>query len=135
MSRRRDWTEFKATAPRIIPKALYVSLTKKGYFVFNTETFLQLGKPEAVVLLFDRRDDLIGLKPSTLDVPNAIVVRLRYDRGNLWMVRSLRFMKQHDIRLDYTIQFPTAHMEDGILVLPIRQRIPCYKMRWKPMKD
>ena len=133
MKGRRDWVEFKDVAARRRPNGTRVSLNPKGEFVFDRKTFELMNEPEAVVLLFDRATDTIGLKPSDPDSPNAVIVRTRHSRYNK-IVRSLPFLKEHDIRLDRTVQFPTASIdEDGILCLNLRDRIATGRPVRKPI--
>ena len=121
--RHRDWTVYDVIAPRRFSDQLYVTLNPRGDFVINLRTFEHLNEPEAVELLFDRNRDEIGIKPSTVDRPNAILVHTRHSRYNK-VFRSLPFLRLHGILLESTVQFPKAFIdEEGILVLGLRDRV------------
>lgn len=126
-----DWTEFKQVAARRFPDRIYATLNPKGEFVVNLKTFKAMGSPEAFVLLFDARTRSIGLRPSTIDTPNALLARIRHKRYNR-VIRSWSFLQENGIKLDRTVQFPTAYIDrEGILVLDLKDMIPAAHMSWK----
>ena len=89
----------------------------------NLETFKTMNEPEAVVLLYDRDTRTIGVRPSRLDVPNAILVHTRHARYNK-IFRSLKFLVKHGIELKHTVQFATAQLdEQGVLILNLREAV------------
>ncbi len=134
MTNLREWQEFKDVAARRLPNRVYATLNPKGEFVINLATFELMGEPETVLLPFDKRDDIIGLRPSTIATPNAIMVRTRHSRYNR-VIRSIPFLKKHDIRLDRTVQFPAAVIDrEGILLLDLRTRVAAGHMPWKPKR-
>lgn len=126
-----NWIEFDMIAVRRRPDLLYVTLNPKGEFVLSLKTYREMIEPPAVILLYDRHTDTIGLRPASDDTRNAILVRTRHSRYNR-VVRSLPFLREHGIRLPRTIQFPTARIDDeGVLCLPLRERIAAGHMPWK----
>ena len=117
------WTEFKETAARRFPDKLYATINSKGEFVINLNTYVLLNKPQAVVLLYDRETRTIGVKPSHVEVPNAILVRRRHDRYNR-VFRCKPFLVKHGIDIQQTVQFPTAVIDTaGILILNLREMV------------
>lgn len=52
-----------------------MTVTVRGTFNLNEPAFELLGKPDAVVLLYDRTERIIGLRPAGQDEPNAYLVR------------------------------------------------------------
>ena len=130
---RRNWSEFKQAGPRLTKSAIRASLNPKGEFTFDLETYRRLEEPEAMVLLFDRDTDTIGLRPASPNTLNAALVKPRHVRSNR-CVRSVAFLKQHDIRIDRSVRFPFAMIEDGVLILDLRTRANCGRVPWKPRK-
>ena len=119
------------TATRRRHDQLYVTLNPKGEFVLNLKTYRRMREPVAVILLYDRSTDTIGLRPASDEAHNAILVRTRHSRYNR-IVRSLPFLNEHGINLPRTVQFPTARIDDqGVLRLPLRERIGAGHMPWK----
>lgn len=124
-----QWDEFKETAARRLPDRLYVTLSPgKGEFVINLKTYQRMNEPEAVVLLFDRDSQTIGVRPSRLDVLHSIVVHKPKDRTSL-VFRSKRFLEKHRIFLERVVQFPTAELdEEGVLILNLREMVAATHM-------
>ena len=117
------WKEFKQTAARRFPEKLYATLNARGEFVINLQTYIKLNEPEAVVLLYDRETRTIGVRPSRLDVPNAIQVHTRHARYNR-VFRSKPFLETNNIEIDRTVQFPTAVIDtSGVLILNLKEMV------------
>ena len=122
------WDEFTKTAPRRLPDRLHVSLNPKGEFVITIAVFEKLNSPEAVVLLYDRETQTIGVKTSRLDVPHALVIHKRHKRYNK-VFRSKKFLEKHRLVLKHALQFPTAVIDtDGILILNLREAVAAAEM-------
>jgi hypothetical protein len=118
-----QWEEFKVTASRTHPDRLRVTLDKWGHFNFNEKTFERLNRPEAMVLLYDRSTQTIGLRPASIDLPHAVLVRRYRTRRSLRLI-SRTFLSKHRIVLDRTVQFPMAAIDDeGVLILSLREMV------------
>ena len=118
---RRNWEEFSEPGtPKLAD--LHVSLSPTGNMNMSRNAHNALGQPEHVVLLWDPDTDTIGIKPVPPRTLNAF--RL-YDskRSGAYRFHILRFMVKHEIKLDYTVRFPTAVIEEGILVLELQYRV------------
>lgn len=123
-----QWDEFKETAARRQPDRLYATLNTRGDFVVNLKTYQKMNEPEAVVLLYDRDSRTIGVRPSRIEVPNAILVHTRHVRYNR-VFRSRKFLEKHGIQLEWTVQFPTAQIDsEGVLVLNLREAVKATHM-------
>lgn len=123
-----QWDEFKETAARRIPDRLYATISPRGDFVVNLKTYIKMNEPEAVVLLYDRDTRTIGVRPSRLEMPNAILVHVRHARYNR-VFRSKKFLAKHGIELEHTVQFPTAEIDtDGVLILNLREMVAATHM-------
>lgn len=106
-----------------MPERLYATINPSGDFVVNLKTYIRMNEPEAVVLLYDCDTRTIGVRPSRLDVPNAIIVRARHARYNR-VFRSRKFLAKHCIEIKQTIQFPTAEIDaDGVLILNLKESV------------
>jgi hypothetical protein len=126
-----QWNEFKETAARRFPDRLYATINKRADFVVNLKTYIKMGEPEAVVLLYDRETRTIGVRPSRLDVPNAILIHNRHSRYNR-VFRSKRFLVANGIEIDQTLQFPTAVIDvEGVLILNLKEAVSATHMPGK----
>jgi len=117
---RADWQEI----PRgdVMPQyaGLYATMNPMGRIVMNRITYDKLGSPEAFVILYDRNNNRIGLKPAHGIVKNAYPALVSNNAGAK-MVRAFRLLREHNIELPHTVQFCDADIsDDGILILDLR---------------
>ena len=113
----RKWEEFDDPGTPRIAK-LHVSMSPYGTMNVSRNAYEALGKPSHVVMLWESDTAAIGLRPVPPETTNAF--RL-YDSGRSGAHRfhALRFVLKHKISLQYTVRFPTAHIENGVLVLDL----------------
>ena len=115
-----DWQE----VPRgdVMPQyaGIYVTMNPMGDIVMSRVTYEMLGAPQAFVILFDRTNNRIGLKPAHLSTRNAYPVRVSNKCGAK-LVRGHRLTREHRIDLPQTVRFYDADIdEDGHLILDLR---------------
>ena len=118
-----DWIEIKRGD--IMPQfaGIHVSINPEGHIALNGATHQMLGEPAAYLLLYDRVNNRIGLKPSARAARNAYPV-LRRNRTSA-VVFAHRLLREQRIILPQTLQFDTAEIdEDGILILNLRSAKP-----------
>lgn len=113
----RNWHEFRNDRPRST-NGLYVSINERGIILLNRRAYAELGRPEAVSLLFDDEHLTIGLRPCEPFLDTAFPVQPRGASGNM-LVRALPFVKTHNLKIAYTIKFLDPKMEGGILILDL----------------
>jgi hypothetical protein len=117
---RAEWQEI----PRgdIMPQhaGIYVTMNPMGDIVLSRVTYEMLDSPPAFVILFDKRNNRIGLRPAALATKNAYPARVA-SRCGAKKVRGHRLTREHRIDLPQTVQFYDADIdEDGVLVLDLR---------------
>ena len=90
--------------------------------LISRNAYEALQRPSHVVMLWDGKTNTIGIRPVPPRTVNAFQL---YDSGRSGAYRfhALRFLVKYDIRLDYTIRFPTATIEDGVLLLELKYRV------------
>lgn len=99
---------------------LYVSINKEGFITFNPRVFERLGKPEAVLLMFDRLNSRIALKPTVKALKNAYPIRTRNDRGSR-IVRAARLLIEYSLEIPELLEFKNIEFDrDGLLILDLR---------------
>ena len=114
-----------------MPARLYATLNPRGEFVINIQTYIKLNEPEAVVLLYDRDTRTIGIRPSRIEISNAILVHTRHERYNR-VIRSKPFLVANEIEISRTIQFPTALIDlEGVLILNLKESVTAAHMPLK----
>lgn len=100
-------------------KAPMVSIQRKGPFSVNRAAHELMGSPEAVELLYDREQELIGFKPTSLKSPRAFPVRPQGKNTATLMIAGQSFTRNFGIDTSTARRFP-VEMRDGVLVLDLR---------------
>jgi hypothetical protein len=106
---RRTATRFRGPA---------VTLTQRGVISFSAEAYDLLGQPEAVTLLYDKGDRIIGFKPAAKNARNAYTIRLTGHSTRA--LSAKRFCDYIDVQLDGARRWPLT-MEDGIGCADLKQ--------------
>ena len=114
-----QWEEFPV-GPNGTGEELHVTLSRKGEILVGAKAFEKLGKPDAAVLLFDKVNSLIGVLPANLLAKNGYPLNEKTN-GRHRVVRAYRFCRHYGIRVERTVAFDTAEIDDeGILVLDLK---------------
>src|SRR5438445_6915816 len=72
-----EWEEFEAGPNPPREERLHVSLNFKGQILLNKNAMEALGMPEAVILMFEKRNSKIGIRPAAAQLRNAFSVKRR----------------------------------------------------------
>lgn len=100
--------------------AIYVTMNPMGDIAMSRVTYERMGEPKAFVLLFDKVNSRIGLRPASLTARNAYPVRVHGRRGGK-VIRGHRLTREFGIDLPHTVRFYDAHTDvDGIMILDLR---------------
>jgi hypothetical protein len=89
---------FEVFDKKAIPRSgeLQVTIQKTGVIAFNQVAFLALGEPEAVELLYDREEQVVGIRKVDRKIRHAYLVRHNH-RGTTHMVAGQAFTKHYGI--------------------------------------
>lgn len=117
MEIQRIWKEFRNERPRST-NGLYVSINARGIILLNRRAYAELGRPEAVSLLFDDEHSTMGLRPCTPFLATSFPVQARGVSDNM-LIWALPFVKANSLQIDYTVKFLNPHMENDILILDL----------------
>lgn len=102
---------------------LYVTMNKIGSIVLSRVTHERLGSPECYLIMFDRFNQRLALKPARRGTPNAYPAR-NYGRRGARIVRAFRIVTEFGIRPPDTIEFQQPKIDlDGQLILNLRDAI------------
>lgn len=111
-----------------------VTIQKRGNFSLNKAAFQALGEPEAVELLFDRSERLIGMRPSEVRNRHAYPVR-KQQNAQSYLVAGNAFNQYYQIETGVTRRWD-ASIQDGILVIDLKQESQVVESnRGKNMRD
>ncbi len=100
-------------------KTPMVTIQKGGHFSLNRAAYEAVGTPEAVELLYDREEKLIGFRPASPDLPRAYPVKSLGTNATGRLVAGQAFCKYYDIDASVARRY-TVEMQDGILVLDLK---------------
>ena len=99
---------------------LYVTMNRLGSIVMSRVTYERLGEPAAFLVMFDRFNHRLGLKPAEPGTRNAYPVRKQGRRGAR-IIRAYRLLTEFGIRPPDTIEFQQPKLDlDGHLILDLR---------------
>lgn len=102
---------------------LRVTLDPKGAFMIGAKAFEKMGRPDAAVLLFDRKAGVIGICPARASTPNGYPM-IEKKNGRHRVLRANVFCRHYGIHVGRTAAFGTAWIdEDGILELELRSLV------------
>jgi hypothetical protein len=102
---------------------LYVAINPEGHITFNARVFEKLGKPEAVLVMFDRVNSRIALKPTYKAVRNAYPVNKRGSGGRrpISIVCVGRLLVEYGLQIPELLEFKNVEIDrDGQLILDLR---------------
>jgi len=100
--------------------ALYVTMNPKGQIRLSRVTHAKMDEPAAYTVLFDEKNNIIGLKPCHLSARNARRACVLSKWGGIG-IHAYRLIQDQGIRLPQTIQFVDPEIDhDGILQLDLR---------------
>lgn len=97
----------------------YVTLQRKGPISLNLPAYRSLGEPPALELLFDKDEQLIGLKAADLQNANAYPVRAV--GSATFQVAGRAFMKFYGINSDATRRYVGRLLDQGILGIDLKK--------------
>ena len=97
-----------------------VTLQKRGNFSLNRAAFNALGDPEAVELLYDRTERLIGMRSASLNNRLAYPVRKQQNAAS-YLIAGNAFNQFYGIETGSTRRW-NAVMSDDILVVDLKQQ-------------
>lgn len=113
-----NWTAFDKRSRPLADEA-YVTIQRRGTFSFNLAARAAIGDPEAVELLYDTEDRLIGFRPVESSHPRAYALR-KQGRANNWIVGGQAFTKAFKIDTDTAKRY-LATAEDGVLIVDLKR--------------
>ncbi len=130
----RMWDEFKLTADVRETGGAGASINKRGVICLNAHAWKGFGSPEAVVLLFDKLNRVIGLRPCHPRLDNAVPVRKKYPGGkdDRMVIRAIALCHYHELTITTTLRFRNpAINKSGVLELDLRD---AYEVGWQNIK-
>ena len=114
----RRWNEFQGVPNKYRNDTPHVTMNQKGVILLNNIAHESMGSPEAVVLLYDKTNGIIGLKPVDPGAPNAFPVKGKAKFQNR-VIHCKPFFRHHEIETDRTLLFNKVETEEDVLLLDL----------------
>ena len=100
-------------------KRAVVSINKNGRLTFNTVAQKLLGDCERVVLLYDREQGLIGVKPAADEEHSVRLRRTPRPKSVRTEVHCMGFFRYYNIPIKSEKRY--AKYQNGMLVIPLQK--------------
>ena len=124
------WEIFEPGENKPFKERVHVTLNRKNIFCLNAKVFEMLGEPEAVVLMFDKKEKVIGLRPARLNSTGTFRVQALGTSPTHKIIRAAPFCRAFNIRMDCTTAFLQPRLDDdGVLLLDLRATVPARARR------
>lgn len=92
------WEVFEAGPTPPVRERMHVTLNYKNVILLNGNVHEQMGSPEAVQLLFDKVNSVIGLNPVSANTPSAF--RLKQKGGGTHrLIVASPFCRHYGIKI------------------------------------
>src|SRR5687768_2391663 len=99
---------------------IYVTINRLGTIALNRVTYQRMDQPAAFLVMFDRVNNRIALKPTAAVMKNAYPARKNGRRGGR-VVRAFRLLSEFGVVIKETVEFKDAEIDqDGQLILDLR---------------
>lgn len=100
-------------------KSPMVTLQRGGPFSLNKAAYHLADSPEAVELLYDRENQLIGFRPVSPSSPRAFPVRPQGKNESTFMIAGQAFAKYYELDTSKARRYAVSKEED-MLVLDLK---------------
>ena len=116
-----EWIEIRRGDVMPQYAGIHVTMNTKGEIVMSRVTYNMLGAPKAFLLLFDKVNNRIALKPTIPAIRNAYPVMTRGRRMQSRCVNAYRLLVEFGIEVPETLEFKDPEIDqDGQLILDLR---------------
>ncbi|MEV7970047.1 hypothetical protein AB0O34_29290 [Sphaerisporangium sp. NPDC088356] len=114
---------FETFTKRLVPlvRQPFVTIQKRGTMSMNAAAFAELGEPEAVELLYDPAERIIGFRPVEKESEHAYPLRPQAGKSvGPYIVSGTAFTKYYNIDTSVSRRW-TSYIDDGILCIDLKQ--------------
>lgn len=97
-----------------------VTIQKRGTLSLNAAAYESLEAPEAVELLYDRSERLIGMRKANPSTDHAYAVRPLGKGGRNWLISGRSFSAYYGIPTESARRW-SARVDEGMLIVDLKQ--------------
>ncbi len=101
----------------------WVTIQKKGLLSLNRAAMEALGTPEAVELLYDREEQIVGIRPTSKDNPRSFPARRQGKRETAnpnYLIAGQAFCNYYGIETGFARRF-NPEMQEEILTVDLKK--------------
>lgn len=118
-----QWEVFRGGQTKPSNQRLSVSINRKGVLTLSKYACELLGTPTKVLLMFNRRDTVIGLSPTHAKDDDGFDVKPGSGRHN-FLIHIAPFCRHHNINVEVTERFAKPGLTtEGYLTLDLKETI------------
>lgn len=119
----QHWDIFRGGQTIPSKDRLGVSINNKNILTLNKYTYGILGRPPKVLVMFDKRNTIIGLSATHIDDPDGFDVKPK-GGGLNYTVHITPFCRHHGIHVEVTERFAKPGLSrEGYLTLDLKETI------------
>ena len=131
MALERDFEKFTGGPVIASRDRMHVTLSDKSIIYFNQNTHRLLGNPAAASLYYSREKDTIAVEPASARLDQNFPIR-PLQTG--WRILAGPFLGHFGIRTDQTLRFVHPDIENGVLLLNLRDTVNVTPRRYTQRK-
>ena len=99
---------------------IYVTINREGTIAMNKVAYNRMGAPAAFLVMFDKTNSRIALKPAAIATKHAYRAGKNGKHGGR-VIRAYRLLTTFGIKIPETLEFKDAEIDiDGQLLLDLR---------------
>ncbi len=120
----REWETYEGGPNESYASRLHVTLNSKSIMLLNQNVYRELGEPEAVMLMYDKRNQTIGVRRAVEGDVRPFPVKM-HPKGSHFLVHTANFCRFYKIVPTYNLRFYEARIDgNGVLVLRLQKTEP-----------
>jgi hypothetical protein len=124
------WEIFEVGENKPFAERVHVTLNRKNVFCLNPKVHEMMGRPEAVVLMFDRLENVIGIRPALPTDRGSFRLHPLTRGSSHKIIRAAPFCRRFGISLEGTSAFLAPVVDrDGVLLLDLKMMTPARARR------
>ena len=128
MALERDFEKFTGGPVITTRDRMHVTLSDTSIIYLNQNTYRLLGNPAAAALYYSRERDTIAIEPASPRIEQNFPIR-PLQTG--WRILAAPFLGHFGIRTDHTLKFVHPDIENGVLLLNLRDTVNVTPRRYK----
>ena len=101
-----------------LTKSPFVTLQKRGTMSFNKSAHVAMGSPEAIELMYDAEEQVIGVRGVDPRAEHAYPIR-ETNNSTSFVVSGRAFTQYYHIDTDVSRRYP-AEINDGVLCIDLK---------------